>query len=80
MLCSHCESSNQYKSLPTTNTENAMNMISSVVAIYDSHEQAERTIRELQEVGVDMKSRSIAAPETHTPQSMLLGTTAPVTV
>ena len=33
----------------------------SVVAIYDTHDQAEHAIKELQEAGVDMKSLSIAA-------------------
>jgi hypothetical protein len=38
-----------------------MSITNSVVAIYDTHEQAEKAIKELQEAGVDMKSLSIAA-------------------
>jgi uncharacterized membrane protein len=33
------------------------------VAVYDSHEQAERAVRELQEAGIDMKSISIVAKD-----------------
>ena len=43
----------------------------SVVAIYDSHEQAERAIKELQEAGVDMKSLSIAGRDTHTDEHVV---------
>jgi uncharacterized membrane protein len=38
----------------------------SVVATYDTHEQAEQAIKELQQAGVDMKSLSIAGKDTHT--------------
>src|SRR5271154_5708690 len=38
----------------------------SVVAIYDTHEQAERAIKELQEAGVDMKNLSIVGSGYHT--------------
>jgi hypothetical protein len=31
----------------------------SVAAIYDTHEQAEKAVKELQEAGVDMKSLSV---------------------
>ncbi len=43
----------------------------SVVAIYDTHEQAERAIKELQESGVDLKSLSIAARNTHTDEHVV---------
>jgi uncharacterized membrane protein len=43
----------------------------SVVAIYDTHEQAEHAIKELQEGGVDMKSLSIAARNTHTDEHVV---------
>jgi hypothetical protein len=46
--------------------EKTMSITNSVVAIYDTHEQAERAIKELQEAGVDMKSLSIAGKDTHT--------------
>lgn len=46
--------------------EKAMNITNSVVAIYDTHEQAECAIKELQEGGVDMKSLSIAGKDMHT--------------
>ena len=43
----------------------------SVVAVYDTHEQAEHAIKELQEAGVDMKSLSIAARNTHTDEHVV---------
>ena len=43
----------------------------SVVAIYDTHDQAEHAIKELQEAGVDMKSLSIAARNTHTDEHVV---------
>ena len=43
-----------------------MKAVDSVVAVYDSHEQAEHAIKLLQEAGVDMKTLSIAAKDTHT--------------
>jgi hypothetical protein len=35
-----------------------MSITNSIVAIYDTHQQAEHAIKELQEAGVDMKSLS----------------------
>jgi uncharacterized membrane protein len=43
----------------------------SVVAIYDTHEQAEHAVKELQEAGVDMKSLSIAGRDTHTDEHVV---------
>ena len=43
----------------------------SVVAIYDTHGQAERAIKSLQEAGVEMKSLSIAARNTHTDEHVV---------
>ncbi len=43
----------------------------SVVAIYETHEQAEHAIKELQDAGVDMKSLSIAAKNTHTDEHVV---------
>jgi uncharacterized membrane protein len=48
-----------------------MTHTNAVVAIYDTHEQAERAIKELQEAGVDMKSLSIAAKNTHTDEHVV---------
>ena len=48
-----------------------MSTISSVVAIYDTHEQAEHAVKELQQAGVDMKSLSIAARDTHTDEHVV---------
>jgi len=48
-----------------------MNITNSVVAIYDTHEQAEHAIKELQQAGVDMKSLSIAARDTHTDEHVV---------
>ena len=51
--------------------EKAMSITNSVVAIYDTHEQAEHAIKELQESGVDMKSLSIAGKDTHTDEHVV---------
>ena len=48
-----------------------MNTTNSVVAIYDTHEQAEHAVKELQQAGVDMKSLSIAARDTHTDEHVV---------
>ncbi len=48
-----------------------MSITNAVVAIYDTHEQAEHAIKELQEAGVDMKSLSIAAKDTHTDEHVV---------
>ena len=53
------------------NMEKRMNMTNSVVAIYDTHEQAEHAVKELQQAGVDMKSLSIAARDTHTDEHVV---------
>jgi uncharacterized membrane protein len=51
--------------------EMKMNITNSVVAIYDTHEQAEHAVKELQHAGVDMKSLSIAARDTHTDEHVV---------
>jgi uncharacterized membrane protein len=51
--------------------EKTMSVVNSVVAIYDTHEQAASAIKELQEAGVDMKSLSIAARNTHTDEHVI---------
>jgi uncharacterized membrane protein len=43
----------------------------SVVATYDTHEQADLAVKELQHAGVDMKSLSIAAKDTHTDEHVV---------
>jgi len=48
-----------------------MSNTNAVVAIYDTHEQAEKAVKELQEAGVDMKSLSIAAKGTHTDEHVV---------
>jgi uncharacterized membrane protein len=45
--------------------------MNSVVAIFDTHEQAEQAIKELQAAGVDMKSLSIAAKGQHTDEHVV---------
>lgn len=42
-----------------------MSDLESVVAVFDRHEQAEQAVKELQEGGLDMKTLSIAAKDTH---------------
>jgi uncharacterized membrane protein len=51
--------------------EKAMSDRNSVVAIYDTHEQAEQAVKSLQEAGVDMKSLSIAAKDQHTDEHVV---------
>jgi len=51
--------------------EKIMTSTNSVVAIYDTHEQAEHAVKELQQAGVDMKSLSIAARDTHTDEHVV---------
>jgi uncharacterized membrane protein len=51
--------------------EKVMNTTNSVVAIFNTHEQAEHAIKELQEAGVDMKTLSIAARDTHTDEHVV---------
>jgi hypothetical protein len=43
-----------------------MSSLSSVVAIYKTHDQAESAVKDLQEAGIDMTALSIAAKDTHT--------------
>jgi hypothetical protein len=53
------------------NREKAMSATNSVVAVYDSHEEAERRFKALQQAGVDMKSLSIAGRGTHTDEHVV---------
>lgn len=46
-------------------------MSTSVVAIYDTHEQAEQAVKELQQAGIDMKTLSIAGKDTHTDEQVV---------
>jgi uncharacterized membrane protein len=48
-----------------------MSKMDSVVAIYETHQQAEQAVKELQESGIDMKSISIAAKDTHTDEHVV---------
>jgi hypothetical protein len=48
-----------------------MSVMNSVVAVYDTHAQAEAAIKELQEAGVDMRSLSIAGKDTHTDEHVV---------
>lgn len=48
-----------------------MNNMESVVAIYETHRQAEQAIKELHEGGIDMKALSIAARDTHTDEHVV---------
>jgi len=45
--------------------------MNSVVAVYDTHAQAEAAIKQLQEAGVDMKTLSIAGKDTHTEEHVV---------
>jgi hypothetical protein len=48
-----------------------MSSKNSVAAIYETHEQAEHAVKELQEAGVDMKSLSIVGRDTHTDEHVV---------
>ena len=48
-----------------------MSVTNSVVAIYDSHTQAEEAVKELQRSGVDMKKLSIVGKDYHTEEQVV---------
>jgi uncharacterized membrane protein len=48
-----------------------MSATNSVVAVYDSHDEAERAVKALQQAGVDMKCLSIAGRGTHTDEQVV---------
>lgn len=48
-----------------------MSVTNSVVAIYETHEQAEEAVKELQQAGIDMKCLSIAGKDTHTDEHVV---------
>ena len=48
-----------------------MNSKHSVAAIYDTHEQAEKAVKELEQAGVNMKSLSIVGRGTHTDEHVV---------
>ena len=48
-----------------------MSATNSVVAVCDSHEEAERAVKALQRAGVDMRSLSIAGRDTHTDEHVV---------
>jgi uncharacterized membrane protein len=48
-----------------------MSVMDSVVATYETHEQAELAIKQLQKDGIDMKSLSIAGKNTHTEEQVV---------
>jgi uncharacterized membrane protein len=48
-----------------------MSVMESVVATYETHEQAEQAIKKLQKEGIDMKSLSIAGKNTHTDEQVI---------
>jgi uncharacterized membrane protein len=61
-------------STPTHSTEKgelAMSETNAVVAIYDSHSQAEQAVKELQKSGVDMKKLSIVGKDYHTDEQVV---------
>ncbi len=48
-----------------------MSEVNSVVAIYDSHSQAEEAVKELQRSGIDMKKLSIVGKDYHTDEHVV---------
>lgn len=58
-------------SLIRRSREKAMSATNSIVAVYNSHEQAECAVKALQQAGIDMKSISIAGRGTHTDEHVV---------
>ena len=48
-----------------------MSETNSVVAIYDSHSQAEEAVKKLQKSGIDMKKLSIVGKDYHTEEQVV---------
>ena len=48
-----------------------MSVTNAIVAIYDSHTQAEEAVKELQRSGVDMKKLSIVGKDYHTEEQVV---------
>ena len=48
-----------------------MSRTNSVVEVFDTHEQAEKAVKELQAAGIDMKSLSIAGKELHSEEHVV---------
>jgi uncharacterized membrane protein len=57
--------------MQTLRMDTTMFTTNSAVATYDTHEQAEQAVKELQEGGVDMKTLSIAGKDTHTDEQVV---------
>jgi uncharacterized membrane protein len=51
--------------------ENKMIATNAVIAIYETHDQVEQAIKDLQVAGIDMKTLSIAARDTHTDEHVV---------
>ncbi len=51
--------------------EKTMSATNSIVAIYDTHEQAEHGVKALRRAGVDMKTLSIASRDMHTDEHVV---------
>jgi uncharacterized membrane protein len=61
----------EYLVWQSESTGDHMKNMESVVAVYATHGQAEDAVKNLQEGGVDMKSLSIAAKDTHTDEHVV---------
>jgi uncharacterized membrane protein len=61
----------QTKITSTLEKEIEWSSTNSVAAIYETHEQAEQAVKQLQEAGVDMKSLSIVGRDTHTDEHVV---------
>ena len=48
-----------------------MSTLNSIIAVYNTHGEAEAAIKELQEAGVDMRSLSIAAKDTYSEEHVV---------
>ena len=48
-----------------------MSTLNSIIAVYNTHGEAEAAIKELQEAGVDMRSLSIAAKDTYSDEHVV---------
>jgi uncharacterized membrane protein len=61
----------EFTCVPPKDQELEMTDRNSVVAIYDTHEQAELAVKSLHEAGIDMKTLSIAAKDQHTDEHVV---------
>jgi uncharacterized membrane protein len=71
LVAIYCLQQSESKLINRMYLEIPMSTLNSVVAVYDTHTQAEQAVKELQQAGIDMKSLSIAGRDTHTDEHVV---------